>query len=168
MKRLSSLMLRKWKKERWSRRRSEPCGGEEEEEEEGQTDRQMARRKSDPCGRMKDCRRTEEWTRNPWVLQGPGAGGPTDGRGARRRRSEPPTTLHNQLLPVSNRTSKELKGGAGGTSCSQLLQPRTAEVRGRSKATAALEHSKQTHPQHHLSWDGALFPSWWDRNKGWI
>lgn len=63
MKRLSSLMLRKWKeKERWTgRRRSEPyAGGEEEEEEEErqtdrrdrQADRRMLRRKSEPCGSM--------------------------------------------------------------------------------------------------------------------
>lgn len=63
MKRLSSLMLRKWKeKERWTgRRRSEPyAGGEEEEEEEErqtdrrdrQADRRMLRRKSEPCGPM--------------------------------------------------------------------------------------------------------------------
>ncbi|XP_067341656.1 5'-AMP-activated protein kinase subunit gamma-2-like isoform X7 [Channa argus] len=67
MKRLSSLMLRKWKeKERWTgRRRSEPYGGGEEEEEEeakeeerktGKKDmemqRRMLRRKSEPCGHM--------------------------------------------------------------------------------------------------------------------
>lgn len=64
MKRLSSLMLRKWKdKERWSgRRRSEPFGGredEDEDEEQRKTDRRarqthkwMLRRKSEPCGQM--------------------------------------------------------------------------------------------------------------------
>ncbi|XP_078018993.1 uncharacterized protein LOC117265042 isoform X2 [Epinephelus lanceolatus] len=58
MKRLSSLMLKKWKeKERWTgRRRSEPYGGGEEEEEEEadrrdrQTHKMMVRRKSEPCG----------------------------------------------------------------------------------------------------------------------
>ncbi|XP_044032204.1 capping protein inhibiting regulator of actin dynamics-like [Siniperca chuatsi] len=71
MKRLSSLMLRKWKeKERWTgRRRSEPYGGgeEEEEEEERQTDRRdrqthrrMLRRKSEPCGQMEEDEKREE------------------------------------------------------------------------------------------------------------
>lgn len=61
MKRLSSLMLRKWKeKERWTeRRRSEPYGGEEEEEEEEDRtdrplDRRMLRRKSEPYGQVED------------------------------------------------------------------------------------------------------------------
>lgn len=151
MKRLSSLMLRKWKeKERWTRRRrSEPCGGEEEEEE-GQTDRRMTRRKSEPCGRLKDCRRTEcveeEWTRksSSWVLEGPGAGGHADRRWTRRRRSEPCATLHSHPLPVSNRS-------AGGTSCSELEQPGTAaEVRhgsrGRSQPAGPLERSKLAPP----------------------
>lgn len=144
MKRLSSLMPRRWKeKERWSsRRRSEPCGGEEEKE---QTDRRMTRRKSEPCGRVKDCRRTEcveEWTRksSSWVLQGPG--GHTDGKWSRRRRSEPCTT---QLLPVSNRTSKDLRRG---TSCSE---PRTVAEdthvsRGPCQPAAPLDHSKLSCP----------------------
>lgn len=61
MRRLSSLVLRKWKeKERWTgRRRSEPyAGGDEDEEEEDEgeetkkenRDRRMMRRKSEPCG----------------------------------------------------------------------------------------------------------------------
>lgn len=56
MKRLSSLMLKKWKdKERWTgRRRSEPFEGGEEEDEEDvrdkQTHRRMLRRKSEPFG----------------------------------------------------------------------------------------------------------------------
>lgn len=150
-------MLRKWKeKERWTRRRrSDPCGGEEEEE--GQTARQMTRRKSEPCGRVKDCRRTEsaeeEWTRKSgsWVLEGPG--GHMDRRWTRRRRSEPCATVHDQLLPVSNR--KELRTGSGGTSCSELGQPRTAaEVRhgsrGRVQPAALLDHSKLDTPSRSL------------------
>uniref|UniRef100_A0A3P9CXN3 5'-AMP-activated protein kinase subunit gamma-2 n=1 Tax=Maylandia zebra TaxID=106582 RepID=A0A3P9CXN3_9CICH len=63
MRRLSSLVLRKWKeKERWTgRRRSEPyAGGNEEEEDEGEETKKenrdrltygrMMRRKSEPCG----------------------------------------------------------------------------------------------------------------------
>lgn len=132
MKRLSSLMLRKWKeKERWSsRRRSEPCG--REEEEEVQTDRRMTRRKSEPCERVKDS--------SSWVLQGPG--GHADGRWSRRRRSEPCTT---QLLPVSNRASKDPRRG---TSCSE---PRTAAEdthvsRGPCQPAGPLYHSKLTCP----------------------
>ncbi|TMS01712.1 hypothetical protein E3U43_016767, partial [Larimichthys crocea] len=71
MKRLSSLMLRKWKeKERWTgRRRSEPYGGgeQEEDEEERQTDRRdrqthkrMLRRKSEPCGLTEEDEKMEE------------------------------------------------------------------------------------------------------------
>ncbi|XP_070842723.1 uncharacterized protein [Chaetodon trifascialis] len=69
MKRLSSLMVRKWKeKERWTgRRRSEPYGGGEEEEEERQTDRRdrhmhrhMLRRKSEPCGHTEEDEKMEE------------------------------------------------------------------------------------------------------------
>lgn len=57
MKRLSSLMLRKWKeKERWTgRRRSEPYGGEEEEDRTDRPiDRRMLRRKSEPYGQVED------------------------------------------------------------------------------------------------------------------
>lgn len=61
MRRLSSLVLRKWKeKERWTgRRRSEPYAGGNEEEEGEETKREnrdrltygrMMRRKSEPCG----------------------------------------------------------------------------------------------------------------------
>lgn len=62
MKRLSSLMQRKWREtERWTgRRRSEPCGGgEEEEEDERQTDRRMLRRTSEPCGQMEEETKSE-------------------------------------------------------------------------------------------------------------
>nr|XP_046227885.1 uncharacterized protein LOC124049846 [Scatophagus argus] len=72
MKRLSSLMLKKWKeKERWTgRRRSEPCGGREEQEEEEEekqmdtrdrrTQRRMLRRKSEPCGQTEEDKKGEE------------------------------------------------------------------------------------------------------------
>ncbi|XP_035513284.1 DEAD-box ATP-dependent RNA helicase 42-like [Morone saxatilis] len=73
MKRLSGLMLRKWKeKERWTgRRRSEPYGGgeedEEEEEEERQMDRSdrqthrlMLRRKSEPFGQTEGAGKMEK------------------------------------------------------------------------------------------------------------
>lgn len=73
MRRLSSLVLRKWKeKERWTgRRRSEPyAGGNEDEEDEGEemkmesrdrlTDRRMMRRKSEPCGATEEEDQTEE------------------------------------------------------------------------------------------------------------
>ncbi|XP_035854133.1 5'-AMP-activated protein kinase subunit gamma-2 [Sander lucioperca] len=55
MKRLSNLMMKRWKEtERWTeRRKSEPYGGEEEEEEQ-ETDRRMLRRKSEPFGRMQE------------------------------------------------------------------------------------------------------------------
>nr|XP_019964484.1 PREDICTED: actin cytoskeleton-regulatory complex protein pan1-like [Paralichthys olivaceus] len=67
MKRLSGLMLRKWKeRERWiGRRRSEPCGAEEKDKEERQTDRTdrlMLRRKSEPCGQTEDFQKMEEKT----------------------------------------------------------------------------------------------------------
>lgn len=170
MKRLSSLMLRKWKeKERWSgRRRSEPYGAEEEEEEERQINRRMTRRKSEPCGQMqeekKECRRRdsveEEWRRgrrrnsSSVMMTEDKAGGHLDRRCTRRRRSEPCSTLHIQLLPVSNRKRKELlKRHAGGMSCSELVQPRTAAEdrhvpRGRSQPAGPLDHSEQTHSNH--------------------
>lgn len=160
-------MLRKWKeKERWSgRRRSEPYGAEEEEEEERQVNRRMTRRKSEPCGQMqeekKECRRRdsveEEWGRgrrrhsSSVMTTEDKAGGHLDRRCTRRRRSEPCGTLHIQLLPVSNRKRKELlKRHAGGTSCSELVQPRTAAEdrhvpRGRSQPTGPLDHSEHNH-----------------------
>ncbi|KAG7239509.1 hypothetical protein INR49_028875 [Caranx melampygus] len=67
MKRLSNLMLKKWKeKERWTgRRRSEPyiVGEEEEEEEDRQRDRrgrQMQRRRSEPCGHTEEDQKMQE------------------------------------------------------------------------------------------------------------
>lgn len=65
MKRLSSLMLKKWKdKERWTgRRRSEPFGGGEEEEDDvsdRQTHRRMLRRKSEPFGPTEEDEKTVE------------------------------------------------------------------------------------------------------------
>ncbi|XP_039646905.1 5'-AMP-activated protein kinase subunit gamma-2-like, partial [Perca fluviatilis] len=55
MKRLSNLMMKRWKEtERWTeRRKSEPYGGEEEEEEE-KTVRPMMRRRSEPFARMQE------------------------------------------------------------------------------------------------------------------
>lgn len=167
-------MLRKWKeKERWSgRRRSEPYGAEEEEEEEErQMDRRMTRRKSEPCGQMqeekKECRRRdseeEEWRRgrrrnsSSLMMTEDRAGGHLDRRCTRRRRSEPCGTLHLQLLPVSNRKRKELlRRPAGGMSCSELVQPRTAAAedrhvpRGRPQPAGPLDHGEQTHSNQNI------------------
>ncbi|MEQ2245967.1 hypothetical protein ILYODFUR_033560 [Ilyodon furcidens] len=75
MKRLSSLVLRKWKdKERWmERRRSEPSARGEEEEDERKTDlghrqthRRLLRRRSEPCGRMEKDEKTEERRKSDW------------------------------------------------------------------------------------------------------
>ncbi|KAM3593615.1 uncharacterized protein V6R79_017202 [Siganus canaliculatus] len=64
MKRLSSLMLRKWKeKERWTgRRRSEPYAAEEEEEEEEEEQRRCTDRRRHELRRRSDpsCRWTED------------------------------------------------------------------------------------------------------------
>lgn len=87
MRRLSSLVLRKWKeKERWAgRRRSEPyVGGEEDNEEEEEEERkmekrdrhwQMRRRKSEPCAQTEGEEKMEEKKKS-------------DGR-KERRKSEP-------------------------------------------------------------------------------
>lgn len=108
MKRLSSLVLGKWKeKERWTgRRRSEPYRGGQEEEED--TGGRMLKRDSGPCGQMDEenareterqrsktnmeedgkkdrkrteaDRRTERRNSESWMIAEDRAGGQTDRR----------------------------------------------------------------------------------------
>lgn len=157
MKRLSSLMLRRWReKERWTgRRRSEPCGGgEEEEEDETQTDRRVFRRKSEPCGQTEEDRRraetgqgTDRRKSSSWVMAEDRAGGQAEGGRTLRRRSEPCGVLYVQLLPLSNRKRRELLQRRTGRrkSCSEERH-RTQESRrmsrGRSEPVGPLDNSK--------------------------
>ncbi|XP_030611965.1 5'-AMP-activated protein kinase subunit gamma-2-like isoform X1 [Archocentrus centrarchus] len=191
MRRLSSLVLRKWKeKERWTgRRRSEPyAGGEEDDEEEEeeeerkmerrdrQTHRWMMRRKSEPCGpmegeekmeekkksdgrkerrksepsveegvrkerkRMETSRGRERRKSTSWLMVEDRAAGQVD-RKKLRRRSEPCSVLHVQLLPLSSRKRRELLQRRMGrrTSCSEEEEHHLS--RGRSDPTGPLDHT---------------------------
>ncbi|KAM4718734.1 5'-AMP-activated protein kinase subunit gamma-2-like [Anableps anableps] len=166
MKRLSSLMLRRWRdKERWTeRRRSEPsAGGQEEDRKTDLGQRRMLRRRSEPCGQVDmEGRKRSDWRKSDAIMEEEDK---MDGRRqsvssvmvedrvrgyvdrkTMRRRSEPYGVLYVQLLPLSFRKRRELLQRRTGqsASCSEDGDRRRGDrhmSRGTSEPTGPLDNT---------------------------